>query len=124
VDLLTRKKYYALGYEPTYWKEVAKTLERDKFDMLFLADSLGGGASADQIRYAVQFPCHDPVALVTYLSALVHKLGLVVTVSTTFYPPFLLARTMATLDHLTTGRIGWKHRLLNIERGSAQLWPK
>jgi alkanesulfonate monooxygenase SsuD/methylene tetrahydromethanopterin reductase-like flavin-dependent oxidoreductase (luciferase family) len=44
------KKYYALGYEPTYWKEVAKTLERGKFDMLFLADSLGGGASADQIR--------------------------------------------------------------------------
>ena len=94
-------------YEPAYWKQVAPTLERGNFDMLFFADSLGGGASADQIRYAVQFPCHDPVALVAYLSAHAQRLGFAVTMSTTFYAPFLLARTLATLDPLTEGRIGW-----------------
>jgi FMN-dependent oxidoreductase (nitrilotriacetate monooxygenase family) len=94
-------------YEPAYWKSVARTLERGNFDMLFLADSLAGGTTPDQIRYAIQFPCHDLVSLVTYLSAVVERLGFAVTMSTTFYPPFLLARTLATLDHLTAGRIGW-----------------
>jgi FMN-dependent oxidoreductase (nitrilotriacetate monooxygenase family) len=94
-------------HESAYWKSVSRTLERGHFDMLFLADSLGGGRTQDQIRYAIQFPCHDPVALVTYLSAIVERLGFAVTMSTTFYPPFLLARTLATLDHLTEGRIGW-----------------
>ena len=94
-------------HEPAYWKSVARELERGCFDMLFLADSLGGGRTPDQIRYAIQFPCHDPVALVTYLSAITERLGFAVTMSTTFYPPFLLARTLATLDHLTEGRIGW-----------------
>ena len=94
-------------FEAGYWRAIARTLESGKFDMLFLADSLAGGNTPAQIRYAIQFPCHDPVALVTYLAGVVEKLGLAVTMSTTFYPPFLLARTLATLDHLTAGRIGW-----------------
>jgi long-chain alkane monooxygenase len=94
-------------YEPEYWESIATTLERGRFDMLFFADGLHGGNSADQIRYATQFPCHDPVSLVSYLSAVAKKLGFAVTMSTTFYPPFLLARTLSTLDHLTKGRIGW-----------------
>lgn len=94
-------------YEGDYWESVARTLERGKFDMLFFADGLAGGTQPAQIRYAIQFPSHDPVALVTWLSAVATKLGFAVTMSTTFYPPFLLARTLATLDHLTRGRIGW-----------------
>jgi FMN-dependent oxidoreductase (nitrilotriacetate monooxygenase family) len=34
-------------------------------------------------------------------------LGFGVTVNTSYEPPFLLARRMSTLDHLTKGRIGW-----------------
>ncbi len=94
-------------YEPEYWEDVARTLERGCFDMLFFADGLAGGSTPDQIRYAIQFPCHDPVALVTYLAGIVKRLGFAVTMSTTFYPPYLLTRTLATLDHLTKGRIGW-----------------
>jgi alkanesulfonate monooxygenase SsuD/methylene tetrahydromethanopterin reductase-like flavin-dependent oxidoreductase (luciferase family) len=30
-----------------------------------------------------------------------------VTSSTTFEPPFILARRFSTLDHMTQGRIGW-----------------
>jgi FMN-dependent oxidoreductase (nitrilotriacetate monooxygenase family) len=94
-------------YEPQYWESIAQTLELGGFDMLFLADTLHGGTTPDQIRYAIQFPCHDPVALVTYLSATVKKLAFAVTMSTTFSPVFTLARSLATLDHLTQGRIGW-----------------
>ena len=30
-----------------------------------------------------------------------------ITASTSFEPPFLLAKRFSTLDHLTNGRIGW-----------------
>ncbi len=102
-----REKIRYKWYEGEYWESVVRTLERGKFDMLFFADSLAGGTQPDQVRYAIQFPSHDPVSLVTYLSAVVKKLSFAVTMSTTFYPPFLLARTLSTLDHLTKGRIGW-----------------
>jgi FMN-dependent oxidoreductase (nitrilotriacetate monooxygenase family) len=35
------------------------------------------------------------------------RIGLVGTLSTTIYPPYLLARQIATLDHLSGGRAGW-----------------
>ena len=102
-----RQKVIHRWYESQYWESIANTLERGGFDMLFLADSLHGGNTPDQIKYAIQFPVHDPVALVTYLSATVKKLGFAVTMSTTFSPVFSLARTLSTLDHLTHGRVGW-----------------
>ena len=102
-----REKIRYQWYEPQYWETIAQTLERGKFAMFFFADGWAGGTNPVGVRYAIQFPNHDPVALVTYLSAITKKLGFAVTMSTTFYPPFMLARKLATLDHLTKGRIGW-----------------
>ena len=70
-----REKIRHKWYEGEYWEAVVRTLERGKFDMLFFADSLAGGTQPDQVRYAIQFPSHDPVALITYLSAIAKKLG-------------------------------------------------
>lgn len=94
-------------YETEYWVSIAKTLERGKFTMYFFADGWAGGTNAIATRYAIQFPTHDPVSLVPYLAAICPKLGFAVTMSTTFYPPFMLARKLATIDHITKGRIGW-----------------
>ena len=98
--------------EPEYWQSIARTLERGKFDMFFFADQLAAydayeGDMARCIQYAVQFPVHDPVVLIPMLAAVTEKLGFAVTMSATYYPPFLLARILSTLDHLTRGRIGW-----------------
>jgi FMN-dependent oxidoreductase (nitrilotriacetate monooxygenase family) len=41
------------------------------------------------------------------MAAVTRRIGLAATLSTTFYPPFLLARLMTTLDHLSRGRIAW-----------------
>jgi len=102
-----REKIKYQWYEIEYWEHIAKTLERGKFDMFFFADGWAGGTSPVGVRYAIQFPNHDPVSLVAYLSAVVKKLGFAVTMSTSFYPPFMLTRTLSTLDHITKGRIGW-----------------
>jgi FMN-dependent oxidoreductase (nitrilotriacetate monooxygenase family) len=41
------------------------------------------------------------------MAAVTRRIGLAATLSTTFYPPFLLARLMTTLDHLSRGRAAW-----------------
>ena len=81
-----REKITHYWYEAEYWESVVRTLERGRFDMLFFADSLHGGASDDQIRYAIQFPKHDPVSLKSYLSGIAKTLGFAVTKSTTRRP--------------------------------------
>jgi FMN-dependent oxidoreductase (nitrilotriacetate monooxygenase family) len=47
------------------------------------------------------------------------KLGIVATMSTTFYPPFMLARLCSTLDHIAKGRFGW-NIVTSGEDGSAK----
>src|SRR5262244_1052693 len=52
-----------------YWTNLARTLERGKFDGLFLADVLGvydvyGGSADAALRHAVQVPVNDPLLLV------------------------------------------------------------
>lgn len=101
-----REKIRHWWHEIRYWEEIARTLERGKFDMLFFADGWAGGGDV-ATRYAIQFPNHDPVVLVPRLAAVTERLGFAVTMSTSFYPPYMTARKMATLDHVTEGRIGW-----------------
>jgi FMN-dependent oxidoreductase (nitrilotriacetate monooxygenase family) len=96
-----------------FWRDLALALEGAGFDFLFLAEAIGYPMTADGevpeavIREAVQFPVHDPIALVAALGAVTERLGLVVTASTTAQHPLLNARTFTTIDHLTDGRVGW-----------------
>ena len=102
-----------------YWVEIAQTLERGKFDLFFFADGWGGGTNDATVRYAIQFPTSDPLCLIPYLAAETTKLGFAATMSTTFYPPYMLARKLATLDHVTKGRIGW-NIVSSIAKGEAR----
>ena len=53
------------------------------------------------------------------MAAATEKIGLTSTLSSTFYPPFLLARLLGTLDHLTRGRVGW-NLVTSASKDSAQ----
>jgi long-chain alkane monooxygenase len=95
-----------------YWIELAKTLERGRFDGLFLADVLGiydvyGGSPDAALRHAVQVPVNDPLLLVPAMAAATEHLGFGVTCTLSYEPPYTLARRLSTLDHLTGGRAGW-----------------
>lgn len=105
-------------YEVGYWEEIARTLEAGCFDAFFFADGWGGGNEVG-VRYAVQWPAADPTVLVPRLSAVTRHLGFAVTMSTTFYPPYMLARKLATMDHVTEGRIAW-NVVTSINRGEAR----
>ena len=95
-----------------HWVSLARLLERGLFDGLFLADILGAydvyeDSPAPSLRNAVQIPLIDPMALVPAMAHATTHLGFGVTCNLAYEPPFLFARRMATLDHLTQGRIGW-----------------
>lgn len=95
-----------------HWTELARTLERGRFDAIFLADVLGvydvyRGSAAASLIDSDQVPLLDPTFLVPAMAAATEHLGFGVTVSPTYEHPYLLARKFATLDHLTRGRVGW-----------------
>jgi alkanesulfonate monooxygenase len=95
-----------------YWTGLARTLERGRFDGIFLADVLGiydvyGGSPDAALRHAVQVPVGDPLLLVPAMAAVTEHLGFGVTCTLSYEPPYTLARRLSTLDHLTQGRAGW-----------------
>nr|WP_199446237.1 NtaA/DmoA family FMN-dependent monooxygenase [Auritidibacter sp. NML100628] len=95
-----------------YWTQLAETLERGRFSALFLADVLGVydvyGASAEtSYRGGLQYPLLDPLSAVSAMADHTRHLGFGVTASVSYEHPFLLARRLSSLDHLTAGRLAW-----------------
>lgn len=98
--------------ELTYWTDLARLLERGRFDGIFIADVLGtydvyGGNDTAALRQGAQIPVADPLLLVSAMAAVTDHLGFGVTTGTGFEHPYPFARRLSTLDHLTKGRIGW-----------------
>jgi len=69
--------------------------------------SIYGGSPADAVRYGARPIKLDLTAVLGVAAAATEHLGLGATYSTTYYPPFHVARTFATLDHLSGGRAAW-----------------
>ena len=97
-----------------YWTELARTLEAALFDGLFLADVVGvydvyGGNTDAALRGGVQVPVNDPMLLTPAMAAATTHLGFGVTANLLYDSPFLFARRMSTLDHLSRGRVGWNN---------------
>lgn len=95
-----------------FYVDMARSLERAGFDYMLIEDTLmvpdAYGESYDNyLRLAMMVPKHDPVPLAAIMLAATRRLGVVATMSTSFYPPFMLARLAATVDHIGRGRFGW-----------------
>jgi FMN-dependent oxidoreductase (nitrilotriacetate monooxygenase family) len=98
--------------KPQYWTDLAKLLERGLFDSVFLADIVGvydvlGGGIEHTAREAVQLPVNDPLYVVPIMALATEHLGFGVTCNLSYEHPYIFARRMATLDHLTSGRVAW-----------------
>jgi len=121
--------WFLSGYQPRGWldprwgagydfrqadmyMDAARTLERGCFDGILIADqpsiddTFTGNIGAS-LRSGYESLCGDPLVLLAMMGAVTERLGLVPTLTTTFHPPFLLARQLNALDHLTKGRAGW-----------------
>ncbi len=94
------------------WVELARILERGKFDSLFLADVLGVDSGHNgnwdiYLKQGIHFPINDPSILVAALITSTENLSFTFTSSILQSHPFEFARRVTTLDHLSKGRIGW-----------------
>ncbi|WP_409262233.1 LLM class flavin-dependent oxidoreductase [Pseudomonas putida] len=95
-----------------YWTNLARLLERGLFDGLFIADIVGTydiyGQSLDvTLKESIQLPVNDPLLLVSAMAAITRHLGFGLTANLTYEAPYLFARRLSTLDHLSNGRVGW-----------------
>ena len=95
-----------------YWTELAQLLERGLFDGLFIADIVGvydvyQNSVEVPLKESIQLPVNDPLLLVSAMAAVTRNLGFGLTANLTYEPPYLFARRMSTLDHLSRGRVGW-----------------
>lgn len=96
----------------SYWLDLARLLERGRFDAMFLADGIGpndvyGGNLDAALKHGSQIPTNDPVLLVPAMATVTRDLGFAVTGNLSFESPYLFARRLSTLDQLTDGRVGW-----------------
>ena len=95
-----------------FYVDMAQALERACFDYIMIEDTLMvseayGDSAEAALKHALQVPKHDPSPLAALISAATTRLGVVATLSTLAYPPFMLARLCCTLDHIAGGRFGW-----------------
>jgi FMN-dependent oxidoreductase (nitrilotriacetate monooxygenase family) len=97
--------------DPAIYLDLARALDRACFDYVIIEDGsfvpdAFQGSPDWYLRNAFAVPKADPMPLIPLLGQATTGLGLVATMTTAFYPPYLAARLGATLDHLTRGRVG------------------
>lgn len=85
--------------------ELALQAEKAKLDFVFKADYLV--AHPDLIARNKENVMLDPTLLFTAIAYATEKIGVVTTASTSFYPPYILARQLQSLNWISNGRVGW-----------------
>lgn len=98
--------------DPRLHQDMAQKLEEACFDFILLEDLSAvpdtyGASREVYLREAIHAPKFDPAVVAGLMAAATSRIGIIPTLTTSFYPPFLLARQVQTLDLLTGGRVGW-----------------
>ncbi|MGF7160654.1 FMN-dependent oxidoreductase (nitrilotriacetate monooxygenase family) [Rhodoligotrophos appendicifer] len=114
--------------DPGFWETLAQTLEAGRFDALFFADVLTF-YNDTIMRKGGQMSLLDPVPLVAMMARATQRIGLGLTMSTSFLPAYSVARTLASLDFLSGGRVAWNVVTSTADReaqihGAGELLPR
>ena len=94
-----------------YWAGLVREAERGGLDFVTVEDSLGLQSGrrdgpderTDQVRGRL-----DAVLVAARIAPLTRHIGLVPTATVTHTEPFHVAKAIATLDYVSTGRAGWR----------------
>src|SRR5882672_8082132 len=98
-------------FSAAYWLDLVREAERGFLDFVTIEDSLGLQSTlphrpddrTDQVRGRL-----DAVLIAARVAPLTRHIGLVPTGIVTHTEPFHLAKAIATLDYVSTGRAGWQ----------------
>ena len=113
------------GMDLGFYRALAQTAERGKLDMIFFGDQMAAQYPEDEtLGRTSRVTRLEPTTLLAALAAVTTHLGLVGTVSTSYFEPFHVARKFASIDQLSGGRSGWNvvtsfndKEALNFNRG-------
>ncbi|OBK95318.1 monooxygenase [Mycobacterium asiaticum] len=94
------------------WVDLAKKAERAKIDAFFFTDVIGvqgeyKGSRDVIFEMAMNVPIGDCTMLIPAMARETADIGFLYTSSVISHHPFVFARAISTLDHLTNGRVGW-----------------
>ncbi|MFZ3227135.1 MAG: NtaA/DmoA family FMN-dependent monooxygenase, partial [Xanthobacteraceae bacterium] len=97
-----------MNFNYAHIKECIQKLERAKFDAFFMADHMAVlNMPMDALKRSHTATSFEPFTLLSALSQVTERIGLVATGSTTFEAPYHIARRFASLDWISGGRAGW-----------------
>jgi FMN-dependent oxidoreductase (nitrilotriacetate monooxygenase family) len=101
--------------------DLARAIERACFDYLLIEDSIYVGEMWQKsrdiyLKNGMSVPRQEGSVVAALMVAATRHLGIVPTLSTFAYAPYLVARTVGTLDQVSGGRAGW-----NMVTGSSDL---
>ena len=89
------------------FQHFAQTAERGLFDYVFLAEGLRLREHGGEIHDLDVAGRPATLAILAAMASVTRSIGVVGTLSSTFNEPYELARQLATIDHLSGGRVGW-----------------
>jgi FMN-dependent oxidoreductase (nitrilotriacetate monooxygenase family) len=92
--------------------DLARSLERAAFDYVLLEDSIYIGQNWENrrdifLKNGMSVPRQEPSVIASLMLAATKRLGVVPTLSTFAYHPYLTARIVGSLDQISAGRAGW-----------------
>src|ERR1700712_5455256 len=92
--------------------DLARSLDRAAFDYGLLEGSIYIGQNWENrrdifLKNGMSVPRQEPSVIASLMLAATSKLGVVPTLSTFAYHPYLTARIVGTLDQISNGRAGW-----------------
>ncbi len=92
--------------------DLARSIERACFDYLLIEDSIYIGQNWENsrdifLKNGMSVPRQEPTVVASLMMAATSRLGIVPTLSTFAYHPYLTARIVGTLDQVSGGRAGW-----------------
>jgi FMN-dependent oxidoreductase (nitrilotriacetate monooxygenase family) len=99
-------------FSPIRYEQQAQMFEAACLDGFFFADLFGfadtyGGGVAKFAQAGGQNSYLDPMTVLPIMARATRHLGLGVTVSTSFHSAFHIARSLASVDLLSGGRVAW-----------------
>ncbi|MFA5909930.1 MAG: LLM class flavin-dependent oxidoreductase [Vicinamibacterales bacterium] len=98
------------GHSFAHFKDIAQRAEAAALDAIFFADVAAfhlPRETPEAAEYGARAGHFEPITLLSALSAVTTRVGLICTASTTYNEPYHIARKFASLDHLSSGRAGW-----------------
>jgi FMN-dependent oxidoreductase (nitrilotriacetate monooxygenase family) len=98
--------------KPERYEHIGRVLEAGLFDACCFEDVSGlldvyQGKFDSILARGGQLNLLDPLMVLPYIARATSRLGLGITLSTSFYHPFHIARMLGSLDHLSSGRVAW-----------------